>query len=153
MKNSTWLLFLFLLSFATANAQNTTNKKKEDDGVEINCYLKWVARFEERGAEEVVDGIYTDVIISFVKGTNAECYKGKAEVKDGKVMAFFIRKQDGTYEQVKRKWRYEIKDVTIINGMSKAQITADEELIYVLFIKKIKPPKVGYERAEDPSDY
>ena len=32
---------------------------------ELNCYNKWSVKFDERGAEEVTDGIYTDVIITF----------------------------------------------------------------------------------------
>lgn len=152
---------LTLLALATAfaaNAQNGTNgtpkdTKPKDNEVETNCYLKWAARFEERGADEVEDGTYTDVIITFRNGSGADCFNGKAEVKDGKVTGFYLRLEDGSYEEVKRKWKYEIKDVKIINGMSSTLITADEKLINVLFIKKIKPKKKGYEKAPEPSDF
>ena len=79
----------------------TAQTKKTDD--ENNCYLKWAQKFEERGAEEVADGVYDDVIITFRSGSDAECYNGKCEVKGGKVIAMYIKMEDGSFEQVKKK--------------------------------------------------
>lgn len=142
----TTLLLLAAFSFV-AQAQET----KKDE--ESNCYIKWAQKFEERGADEVVDGVYTDVVITFRRGSTADCYNGKAEVKGGKVTGMYLKLEDGTYEAVTAKWKYEIKDVTITNGISKTQITKEDVLINVLFIKKIKPKKQGYEKAPDPSDF
>lgn len=122
--------------------------KSEDS----NCYIIWAQKFEERGADEVEDGTYTDVVLTFRTGSAAECFTGKAEVKDGKIQAMYLRLEDGTYEPVTRKWKYEVKDVTITNGISKTLITKDDVLINVLFIKKIKPKKKGYEKAPVPSE-
>jgi hypothetical protein len=130
-------------------AQDNGAKK---DVPEMNCYLKWAQKFEDRGANDVEDGTYTDVIITFRNGSGANCYNGKAEVKNNIVLAMYIKLEDGSYEIVKRKWKYDVKDVTIQNGISKTQITIDDELINVLFVKKIKPKKKGYEKAPDPSD-
>jgi hypothetical protein len=46
--------------------------------VELNCYNKWAAKFEDRGAEEVKDGVYEDVIITNRQGSKATCHNGKA---------------------------------------------------------------------------
>ncbi len=161
MKKATLLLALFTSTSLVVRAQNGTNGSPAKDAkppvvvneVETNCYLKWAARFEERGAEEVADGSYNDVIITFRNGSSADCFNGKADVKEGKITGFYLRLEDGSYEEVKRKWKYELKDVKIINGMSITLITADEKLINVLFIKKIKPKKKGYEKAPEPSDF
>ncbi len=122
--------------------------KSADEG---NCYLKWAQKFEQRGAEDVADGTYTDVIITFRNGSDAECFNGKCEIKDGKITAMYTKMEDGTYSQVKKKLRYEFP-VTVTNGISKTVLTLEDELINVLFIKKIKPKKASYEKAPEPTD-
>jgi hypothetical protein len=142
-------LTLLLLVSAFSFVSHAQEKDKDGDS---NCYIKWAQKFEERGAEEVEDGAYTDVIITFRSGSTADCFNGKAEVKDGKVTGMYLRLEDGNYEPVTRKWKYEIKEVTITNGISKTLITKDDVLINVLFVKKIKPKKKGYEKAPVPTD-
>ena len=144
-KTITTLAFLLSMT-AFLNAQTA---KKSDD--ETNCYLKWAQKFENRGASDVPDGSYADVIISFRNGSDASCYNGKCEVKEGKIMNMYIKKEDGSYELVKKKLRYDFP-ITITNGMSKTILTVDDELINVLFVKKILPKKAGFEKAADPSD-
>jgi hypothetical protein len=150
----TILAFLLLTGIGInfMHAQDDANKDKKDVP-ETNCYLKWAQKFEERGASDVEDGTYTDVIITFRNGSNASCFNGKAEVKNKMVTGMYLKLVDGSFELVKRKWKYEIKDVTIQNGISKTLITIDDELINVMFVKKIKPKKKGYETAPDPSDF
>ena len=138
-----------LLSINVAVIAQTQITKKFDE--ETNCYLKWAQKFENRGADEVADGVYSDVIITFRNGSDAECFNGKCEVKEGKIIVMYIRLENGTYELVKKKLRYDFP-VTITNGMSKPVLTMEDELINVLFIKKIKPKKAGFEKAADPSD-
>ena len=144
MKKIFTLLTVLSISVA-ASAQAT---KREDDS---NCYLKWAQKFEERGADEVADGVYDDVIITFRSGSEADCYNGKCEVKGGKIIMMYIKMEDGSYEQVKKKLRYDFP-ITITNGMSKTVLTLEDELINVLFIKKIKPKKAGFVKAADPTD-
>ncbi len=146
-KIATILSFLIIIIATTANAQ--TAPKKDD---ETNCYLKWAQKFEERGAEPVADGTYTDVIISFRNGGEAECFNGKVDVKGGNVIAMYLKKEDGSYEIVTKKSKYEKVPVTITNGMSSTIVTKDDELINVLFVKKILPKKAGFEKAADPTD-
>lgn len=143
------IIFTLALFINAATALFAQTPKKAEDG--SNCYLKWAQKFESRGAEEVIDGVYTDVIITFRNGSDAECFNGKCEVKDSKIIAMYTKLEDASYSLVKKKLRYDFP-VTITNGMSKTVLTLEDELINVLFIKKIKPKKAGFEKAPDPSD-
>jgi hypothetical protein len=143
------LTLLSLLLFVGVSLQAQSSKKSED---ELNCYLKWAQKFESRGAEEVADGSYSDVIITFRNGGDAECYNGKCDIKDKKLVAMYLKMEDGSYELVKKKSKYDNIPVTIINGMSSTIVTKEDELINVLFVKKIKPKKAGFEKAPDPND-
>lgn len=148
MKRNTLLIVILLIAgFSKGHSQDMTQEEMES-----NCYLKYARVFEERGANDVGDGSHSDVIITFRNGSSADCLTGKVDVKDGKVVTMYLRMEDGSYEELKRKWKYEQKDVTIENGISRTLITATDELINVMFIKKIKPKKKGYEKAPDPSD-
>ncbi|HEX8517734.1 MAG TPA: hypothetical protein VF868_16165 [Bacteroidia bacterium] len=140
-------LLSLVAAAVTVNAQTT--KKVEE---ESNCYLKWAQKFESRGADEVADGIYSDVIITFRNGGDAECYNGKVEVKEGKVAGMYLKMEDGSYEVVKKKSKYDNIPVKVTNGMSSTVVTKEDELINVLFIKKIKPKKAGFEKAPEPND-
>jgi len=120
--------------------------------IELNCYNKWAQKFEERGADDVPDGAYLDVIITFRHGASAECFEGKAIVKDRKVESFYILLDDNTYDQVVRVWKNDIKDVTVTNGISKTLITKDNQLINIIWPKKLKAKKAGFKRAAEPVD-
>ncbi|MCW3084281.1 MAG: hypothetical protein JWP12_1647 [Bacteroidetes bacterium] len=148
MKKIATILSFLIIGIATTTNAQTAPKKEE----ETNCYLKWAQKFEERGAEDIADGTYTDVIISFRNGGDAECFNGKVDVKGGKVMAMYLKKEDGSFEIVTKKSKYDKVPVTITNGMSSTIVTKDDELINVLFVKKIKPKKAGFEKAADPTD-
>ena len=120
---------------------------------EMTCYNKWSQKFDERGADEVLDGIYTDVIITSRVGSKANCWSGKAEVRGKKLVKFYIIKEDNTEEEVVRTWRANSnKDVDIINGISESMITVHNELINVLFPKKIKAKKAAAKKAPEPTD-
>lgn len=120
---------------------------------EVTCYNKWSQKFDERGAEEVLDGVYTDVIVTSRIGAKANCWSGKAEVRGKKLVKFYIIKEDNTEEEVIRTWRGNSnKDVDIINGISESMITVHNELINVLFPKKIKAKKAAAKKAPEPTD-
>ncbi|MFO0323240.1 MAG: hypothetical protein ACK504_12535 [Bacteroidota bacterium] len=128
-------------------------KAQKEDNRDLNCYNKWSIKFDERGAEEVLDGVYTDVIITSRVGATAKCYSGKAEVINNKLTKFFVKLEDGTYDEVKRSWKDKSNtDVYIINGISKTMITIHSELINVLWPKKIKPKKPAMILAPEPKD-
>ncbi len=143
MKKIITSIALLLTINIAINAQTT----KE----ESNCFLKWAQKFETRGATEVADGTYADVIITFRNGSEAECFSGKCDVKDGKVTSIYLKMEDGTFELMKKKFRYN-EPVTITNGMSKTMLTMEDELINVMFVKKLKPKKAGFVKAAEPTD-
>lgn len=120
---------------------------------ELNCYNKWAAKFEDRGAEEIKDGIYEDVIITRRQGSKAVCNNGKAEVRDGKVVKFYILLSDGSHEEVKRSWKNNSnQNITITNGISKTLISIHNELINILWPNSVKPKKAKPTVAADPTD-
>lgn len=120
---------------------------------ELNCYNKWAAKFDDRGAEDVKDGVYDNVIITNRQGVKATCNNGRAEVRNGKVIKVEVLLSDGSYEEVKRTWKNNSnQEVTIINGISKSMISVHGELINVLWPKLIKPKKAKPTVAADPTD-
>jgi len=134
-------LFLTITSFS------------QEKTIELNCYNKWAAKFEDRGAEDVKDGVYEDVIITVRQGAKATCHNGKAEVRNGKLIKFYLLLSDGSHEEVKRTWKNASNEnVTIINGMSKSMISVHNELINVLWPSKIKAKKAKPTTAPDPTD-
>jgi hypothetical protein len=140
---------IYLLSVLLINLQFFAQEKS----VELNCYNKWAAKFEDRGAEDVKDGVYEDVIITNRQGSKATCNNGKAEVRQGKIVKFYILLSDGSHEEVKRTWKNKTNEnVTIINGISKSMITVYNEILNVLWPNKIKPKKAKPTNAPDPVD-
>ncbi len=148
MKKTITTLFLVFSVSTFVGAQTSSPKSTEEP---TNCYLKWAQKFEERGSEDIIDGTYADVIITFRNGSEADCYNGKCDVKDGVITAMYRKMEDNTFELVKKKLRYDFP-ITITNGMSKTVLTYEDELINVLFIKKIKPKKAGFIKAAEPTD-
>lgn len=131
----------------------TINAQVKIEMADLNCYNKWSVKFEERGAEDVKDGAYTDVIISFRQGAKADCYTGKAEVMNGKLIHFYTENIEGQYVEVKKTWKANSpKEVTIVNGISSTMITIHNELINVIFPNKLKAKKAALKRAPEPTD-
>ncbi len=142
------ILLAIAISLTTIQIQAQTEETRE-----LTCYNKWSQKFDERGAEEVADGIYTDVIIASRLGSKANCWSGKAEVRNKKLVKCWIIKEDNSEEEVSRTWKDNSnKDVSIINGISTSMITVHNELINVLWPKKIKPKKAAAKKAPDPTD-
>lgn len=129
----------------------TSVKAQKKDAVQT-CHQKYVAVFETRGAYPIEDGIYDNVIITFRKGSLADCFYGKVKVQNGDIVPqeMYLKFEDDTFERLQKKFRYPEEKVTIENGMSKTMIMADDELITVLFVKSIKPKKKSFVKAADP---
>jgi hypothetical protein len=140
-------ILLFFVAISTVIAVNAQNE------AEPTCYQKYAKVFEKRGAYPVEDGEYKDVIISFRKGSSAECYYGKVTVKNGAINIdeMYLSFEDETYEKIEERYKYADRVITIKNGISETIVTKDEELINVLFVSKIKPPKKAYKKAPDPN--
>jgi hypothetical protein len=116
------------------------------------CYQKYAKVFEVRGANEVQDGTYSDVIVTIRKGRFADCFLGKVTVQDGEVVKskILLSYVDDTFEPFVRSYKSE-EAVTIVEGISKTLLTNDEELINIMFVGSIKPKKKALKRAPEPS--
>jgi len=131
----------------------TIASNAQDNPVELNCYNKWAAKFEERGAEPVADGVYTDVIIARREGAKATCNNGKVEVKGGQVVKMYLALDNGTYEEVVRTWKDKNETgALVVNGISSGRITIHNEIFSVIFYKKLKPKKAKPTAAPEPTD-
>lgn len=140
---------IFVLSILLLGFKAISQEKQP----ELNCYNKWAAKFEDRGADPVADGVYEDVIITNRQGNRATCHAGKAEVHKGVITHFYVLLSDGSHEEVKRTWKNNTnQNVTIINGISKSMLSVHGELINVLWPSKIKPKKAKPVMAAEPSD-
>jgi hypothetical protein len=125
----------------------------QEKAPELNCYNKWAAKFEERGADPVKDGVYEDVIVTIRQGSKATCYNGKVEVHGGLITKFWILLNDGSLEEVKRTWKNASdKNVNIVNGISKSMVSVHGELINVLWPALIRAKKAKPTLAPDPTD-
>lgn len=144
-------VFITMAGYAQTATKTGTTTAGNTTAAPSNCYTKWEQKFEERGAEEVKDGTYDDIIITVRNGADAQCYAGKVEVKEGKIIAMYRKLQDGTYETFKPKLKYEVP-MTITNGISATLLTMDEALVNVIFPKTLKPKKVGYSSAPEPPE-
>ena len=144
---------IFLSSALAIITASTSLAQSKPDITDLNCYNKWSVKFEERGAEEIKDGPYTDVIITFRQGAKADCYSGKADVKDVKLLNFYLTLDDGSFDKVQKVWKNNSeKDVEIINGISRTMITVHNELINVIWPNKLKAKKAAPKRAPEPTD-
>jgi hypothetical protein len=121
---------------------------------EVNCYEAYNKKFAERGANEVKDGWYENVVITFreLQGNNADCVLGKVQVEKGSVTQMYLKNVDGTYQIFTKKWKHENSKSTISNGISKTRQTIDNENINVIFTTSIKPPKKKIAIAPSPDD-
>lgn len=113
----------------------------------VDCYNYYYKVFEERGAFNVEDGNHEDVIVSIRKGDQADCYEGKVTVADNAVTKIYLQFEDGTFEPYSPKFKSEYAS-TIKDGISRSQITMEDEIVNVFFIKKIRPKKKEYKKAK-----
>jgi hypothetical protein len=123
-----------------------------DEELPATCYQKYASVFEKRGAFPVENGTHDDVIITFRKGSSADCFLGKVTVKEGilDINEIYMKFEDNTYEKVEKKYKYAEEKINIVNGISKTIVCYDDELINIMFTKKIKPKKKNYARAKEP---
>jgi hypothetical protein len=85
------LLMFLLLTPVFAQPKQTPAASKD-------CFREWLTVFRSRGAKPVTDGTQ-EVIITLRGQTSNECFMGKIEVLNGKiVLPLWIQKDDGSYE-------------------------------------------------------
>lgn len=145
--NKKLIAFLGFLMLASAGfAQQTTPKDDDDD----SCYRKWYRIFKIRGADEVVDGEYDNVIISFREGTHGNCYYGKAVVKKGVLKEIYVRFVDGKYEKVEFDPKEEFAVQNGISDAVVAKLKGERQVLNVIFKDKLRPKGNSYDQAPDP---
>ena len=132
--------FIYTLGIITLFSLNGFGQDAKD------CYTHYYEVFQERGAYKVTDGLHAQVIVTIRNTTEINCFMGKANVKNGVVENIQLMLEDDTYEKLNVKFKNDYP-ITIHNGVSRAQITVDDEIINVMFIKKIKPKKKNYKKA------
>lgn len=115
-----------------------------------SCYEKYQKAFTERGAEDVLDSTYTDVIISIREGETTNCYLGKVTVRHGRVLVdnFYIKLEDDSYDNLGPRLKTS-QPVEIKNGLSQIILDKNDNLYNVIFVSHIKPKKKGFKRAPD----
>jgi len=135
-------------SNTTTTGDNKTENKEDDD--DDSCYRKWHRIFKLRGADEVPDGEYDNVIVTFREGTSGNCYYGKAIVKKGFLKEIYVRFSDGKYEKVEFDPKEEFG---IANGISDpvvAHLKNQRQVLNVIFKEKLRPKGNAYDQAPDP---
>lgn len=115
-----------------------------------SCFEKYQKAFNERGAEEIADSTYDDIIISIREGNNTTCYLGMVTVKHGKILVdnFYIKLEDDTYDNLGPRLKTS-QPVEIKNGVSQIILDKKDNLYNVVFISHIKPKKKGFKKAPD----
>ncbi|MGQ3014949.1 MAG: hypothetical protein ACT6QS_14665 [Flavobacteriales bacterium] len=141
------IVFLFLLSLPVLLFAQTP--ESNDD----NCFVQYMKLFEKRGGNEVVDGVYDDVIISIRIGTQCDCYRGKVKVENKAIRSVYIRYSDGSYDLYEPNYKYK-DDWLVVAGKSKTRVTNDDKLVDIFFPSLLRPKKKDYEKAPlpDPDD-
>ena len=141
--------FLLVFSFTMVRVVAQTATEAATTEEETNCYLKWAKQFEDRGGYEVHDSTYSDVIVSFRRGTKADCFAGKVQILKGKIVKIWLKQEGNSYELLERKYKI-TNEMTVVNGVSTTLVTNDDELVNVIFYRRLKPKKKGLVKAPDP---
>jgi hypothetical protein len=138
-----------------APAKSTTPQKA------ASCYDQWYAVFKDRGATPIADGTHEIIISLRNEFDYAECFFGKVDVKDGKIVSkLHVQKVDGSYEEFNKKvspayqnadgvLKEELRDVS--NGMSEAIELGSGERIRLFFYKSIAAKEKANKKAPAPA--
>lgn len=143
-----YLMILFIafpVLNLSAQTADTDDKKEEE-----SCYRKWYKIFQLRGADEVPDGDYDNVVVSLRQGIHGNCYYGKVSIKKGTIREIQIRIVDGKFEKV----NFDVKeDYAVVNGISEtivARLRGNRHELNVIFKDKLHPKGNAYDQAPDP---
>jgi len=128
-----------------------------------NCYEEWYSIFKERGANPVANGIQ-EAVISIRNGNYSECFMGRVNVLDGKILGRpQVQKMDGTFEDWGKdvSHKYFNADGTrtdeansmlvITNGMSGEFVLADGDIVRAFFYRFVADKPKSVKKAPSPS--
>jgi len=115
-----------------------------------DCLEKYRKAFLARGAVEVADSTYDNVIISIRSGSTNECYLGRVTVRHGKILVdnFYIKLEDDDYDNLGPRLKTS-QPVEIRDGISQIILDNKDNLYNVIFVTHIKPKKQGFKKAPD----
>ncbi len=135
------LLSVILTSFSQFFAQ--TN----------DCLKKMEYLFNKRGSYPIENGIHYHVIVSYTKPAGNICYNGKVIVENGTITKIFTELEDGTFEELTKKFTNSKNEAPKFeNGISDLIVAETGIKIHIIFIDKIKPKTKAYKEAEIPDD-
>jgi hypothetical protein len=109
--------------------------------------------FSKRGSNPIENGIHYHVIVSYTKTAGNVCYNGKVIVENGIITKIFTELEDGTFEELTKKFSNSKNEAPRFeNGISEL-ISAENGLkIHIIFVDKLKPKAKAYKEAELPED-
>jgi len=145
--NKKWMLFAFVMMLSSIGIFSQSTDENND---QESCYRKWYKIFQLRGADDVTDGDYDNVVVSMRQGVHGSCYYGKVTVKKGILTSIEIRIIDGKFEKVS----FDVKeDYAVENGISEtvvAKLRGNRYELNVVFKEKLRPKGNSFDQAPDP---
>ena len=118
-----------------------------------DCLKKMEYMFSKRGSNPIENGIHYHVIVSYTKPAGNVCYNGKVIVENGAITKIFTELEDGTFEELTKKFTNTKDEVPRFeNGISELIVTENGLKIHVIFVDKLKPKAKAYKEAELPED-
>ncbi len=118
-----------------------------------DCLKKMEYMFSKRGSYPVENGIHYHVIISYTKPAGNVCYNGKVIVENGAITKIFTELEDGTFEELTKKFTNIKNELPRFeNGISELIVAENSLKIHVIFVDKLKPKAKAYKEAELPED-
>ena len=154
------ILSVFILSFSVSFFAHGQAKQPAKPVGSSNCFKEWYTLFKERGATPVPDGV-NDVIITLRNNEYNQCFMGRVEVSNGKLVGRLqVQKVDGSYEEFDKRvsasyqndqgtLREDLRDIT--NGMSASVTLSDGDYIRLFFYKSLAGKPVANKKAPAPS--
>ena len=142
MKSNKHLLTLAILAINFISFSQTND-----------CLKKMEYMFSKRGSNPIENGIHYHVIVSYTKPAGNVCYNGKVIVENGAITKIFTELEDGTFEELTKKFTNTKNEVPRFeNGISELIVTENGLKIHVIFADKLKPKAKAYKEAELPED-
>ena len=150
---------LILLVSVSVFAQTQT-KPAAKPASSGDCFKQWYTLFKERGATPIPDGT-NDVIITLRNNEYSECFMGRVDVSNGKLVGKLqIQKVDGSYEEFDKRvstsfqneqgvLKEDLRDIT--NGMSASVVLSDGDYIRLFFYKSLAAKPAANKKAPAPS--
>ena len=109
--------------------------------------------FSKRGSNPIENGIHYHVIVSYTKTAGNVCYNGKVIVENGIITKIFTELEDGTFEELTKKFSNSKNEVPRFeNGISELINSENGLKIHIIFVDKLKPKAKAYKEAELPED-